>query len=42
MKRILLVLAGIIIINFVFVYCSCVLAKRCDEENEKRNKRKKR
>lgn len=41
MKRILLILTGIIIINFVFVYCSCVLAKRCDE-NEKRNKRKKR
>ena len=42
MKRILLILAGIItIINCVFIYCSCVLAKRCDE-NEKRNKRKKR
>ena len=41
MKRILLILAGIIIINFVFVYCSCVVSKRCDE-NEKRNKRKKR
>lgn len=39
MKRILLILAGII--NCVFVYCSCVVAKRCDE-NEKRNKRKKR
>ena len=37
MKRILLVLAGII--NCVFIYCSCIVAKRCDEENEKRNKR---
>ncbi len=43
MKRILLILAGIItIINCVFIYCSCIIAKRCDEENEKRNKRKKR
>ncbi len=41
MKRILLILAGIIIINFVFIYCSCIVSKRCDE-NEKRNKRKKR
>lgn len=36
-----IVLIGIIFIICLFVYCSCVVAKRCDEENEKGNKRKK-
>lgn len=42
MKKILLIAGIITIINCVFIYCSCVVSKRCDEGNEKRNKRKKR
>ena len=40
MKNILLIIAGIIVfLIYLFIYCSCVLSKRCDKENEKRNKR---